>query len=89
MEFHPSTFLTDDRNKGNGSKGYLIILNQPIHDFEKFAIIWRRSAYRICADGGANRLFELLEGQSTGLASEFVIDISNKVEVYANIHLAT
>ncbi|KAF2639493.1 thiamine pyrophosphokinase [Massarina eburnea CBS 473.64] len=40
----------------------LLILNQPITDFVVFAQLWKRTDYRICADGGANRLFDMFEG---------------------------
>lgn len=37
----------------------LLILNQPISDFAVFARLWTRSRYRLCADGGANRLYDM------------------------------
>lgn len=38
----------------------LIILNQPITRRDILERVWRGSDYRICADGGANRLYDLL-----------------------------
>ena len=40
----------------------LLILNQPISDFAVFARLWSKSKYRLCADGGANRLYDMFSG---------------------------
>jgi hypothetical protein len=40
----------------------LLILNQPIAHFDVFARLWKHTSYRVCADGGANRLFDMFEG---------------------------
>lgn len=36
----------------------LIILNQPLPPIDKLKHLWELSSLKICADGGANRLFE-------------------------------
>jgi len=58
MEFRPGAFL-DFRNPS--PEAFLIILNAPIQNFAVFQRIWASSKYRICADGGANRLHDLFE----------------------------
>jgi thiamine pyrophosphokinase len=58
MEFRPADFLaTAHSNPG----AYLIILHVPIQKFEVFRRVWAHSTYRICADGGANRLHDLFD----------------------------
>jgi hypothetical protein len=37
----------------------LLILNQPIASFDVFSRLWGHTNYRICADGGANRLYDM------------------------------
>lgn len=37
----------------------IIILNQPITHKDTFFRVWDSSSLRLCADGGANRLFDL------------------------------
>ncbi|KAG0210312.1 hypothetical protein BGX28_009468 [Mortierella sp. GBA30] len=71
MSWQPSKALEDPdvyRRKtlsggfGEG-KFALIILNQPILIPRRlFENIWRNATYRFCADGGANRLHDLFEG---------------------------
>lgn len=36
----------------------LLILNQPVSSTDLLERLWAHSDYRICADGGANRLFD-------------------------------
>ena len=53
----------DDKNDENSNKRctVLIILNQPIctKNNSIFNRLWNMSSIRVCADGGANRLFDL------------------------------
>lgn len=37
----------------------LIILNQPIADITLLSRLWKHTTYRLCADGGANRLYDI------------------------------
>ncbi|KAF8477121.1 thiamine pyrophosphokinase [Kalaharituber pfeilii] len=40
----------------------LLVLNQPIQDKSFFKHLWNNSRYRICGDGGGNRLHDAFEG---------------------------
>jgi hypothetical protein len=57
MEFTPSLKITGRMDKDS----ILIILNCPFSFTQKFQDVWSNSYYKICADGGANRLFDLLD----------------------------
>ncbi|KAL6704263.1 thiamine pyrophosphokinase [Coniothyrium glycines] len=63
----PARFLEEDARHGKDYAGTrrpdLVILNQPITEFAAFARLWRNTGYHICADGGANRLFDMFEGE--------------------------
>jgi thiamine pyrophosphokinase len=62
-EFYPSRFLTEStRPETSSSPPDLLILNQPIAHFTAFSRLWKHTGYRICADGGANRLFDMFGG---------------------------
>ncbi|KAF2744399.1 thiamine pyrophosphokinase [Sporormia fimetaria CBS 119925] len=52
----------------------LVILNQPISNFNVFEQLWRHARFRICADGGANRLYDLLNGMSTARTEDYLPD---------------
>lgn len=62
-ELHLTRFLTP-RLKENGhckkDTTALIILNSPISDFSCFETLYDHASYVLCADGGANRLHDLL-----------------------------
>ncbi len=68
MEYRPADFL-DENSDPSKPQPALIILNQPIASFNVFRRLWYCSKYRLCADGGANRLFDLL---SESHRAEFV-----------------
>ena len=65
-ELWPTAYLG-----GNGSGASvpdevaLIILNSPISSYEYFRRLYDHASLRICADGGANRLHDLLVPQDT------------------------
>lgn len=61
-EARPVDFLTNGAlvaPDGSAELAALIILNQPIADIELLSQLWANTNYRVCADGGANRLYEL------------------------------
>ncbi|ORY08800.1 thiamin pyrophosphokinase-like protein 1 [Clohesyomyces aquaticus] len=62
MQFDPSLYLAEADLPGDAVPPDLLILNQPIASFEIFARLWKHSIYRICADGGANRLYDMFKG---------------------------
>ncbi|EMD62460.1 hypothetical protein GGP41_002016 [Bipolaris sorokiniana] len=53
----------------------LLILNQPITHFTAFEHLWKHSNYHVCADGGANRLFDMFAGELTQQREQFLPDI--------------
>ncbi|KAG0298389.1 hypothetical protein BGZ96_000103 [Linnemannia gamsii] len=75
MKWQPSKYLEDpqeyqrkyvtdkkDSMASHHGKFALIILNQPILIHRTlFNNVWENATYRICADGGANRLYDLLK----------------------------
>ncbi|KAF9084556.1 cAMP-dependent protein kinase subunit [Mortierella sp. GBA35] len=68
MNWQPSKCLEDPQEyqqkyaTGTDGKFALIILNQPILIHRTlFENVWHNATYRFCADGGANRLYDLLE----------------------------
>jgi thiamine pyrophosphokinase len=59
----PARFLAEEFHpEGSANPPDLLILNQPITHFDAFARLWKHTSYRVCADGGANRLFDMFEG---------------------------
>ncbi|POS76652.1 thiamine pyrophosphokinase [Diaporthe helianthi] len=44
----------------------LIILNQPLRDVPTLKKLWKNSSLRVAADGGANRLLDVVEGDEDG-----------------------
>ncbi|KZF20736.1 Thiamin pyrophosphokinase [Xylona heveae TC161] len=55
-EWRPVEYM----KQGSKAKFALLILNQPITDIPVFERLWENAAVKICADGGANRLHDLL-----------------------------
>ena len=61
-ELYPARFLAESAHAEKISNPPdLLILNQPIAHFTAFSRLWEHTGYRICADGGANRLFDMLK----------------------------
>ncbi|OAQ33456.1 Thiamin pyrophosphokinase [Linnemannia elongata AG-77] len=60
---------------GHHGKFALIILNQPILIHRTlFNNVWQNATYRFCADGGANRLYDLLKTDEERSRYEFLPD---------------
>lgn len=72
-ELCPGKFLAE-RIAPEESSTYpdLLILNQPITQFAAFSRLWKHTRYRICADGGANRLFDMFQGDMVPQRNQFV-----------------
>ncbi|KAF2157426.1 thiamine pyrophosphokinase [Myriangium duriaei CBS 260.36] len=64
MEFFPLSFL-DFKSPSSSSTTALMILNTPITSPDLLNRLWGNSSLHICADGGANRLFDLYQGWDT------------------------
>lgn len=67
-------FLNDSAALAQSKKSALIILNQP------FTIgllwkLWKTSTWKACADGGANRLYDLFSGELQDQRSRFLPDL--------------
>lgn len=68
-EIWPAKFLgpkpdrTGSNSRHNDGDVTLIILNSPIEDIEYFRRLWSHASFRLCADGAANRLHDLLRKQ--------------------------
>ncbi|KAF2818900.1 thiamine pyrophosphokinase [Ophiobolus disseminans] len=72
----PARFLAEDCHSENSTtRPDLLILNQPIAHFDAFARLWKHSNYRVCADGGANRLFDMFEGSLGAQRNLYLPDI--------------
>lgn len=72
-ELDPTIFLAaNDHSEDSANPPDLLILNQPITDFATFSRLWKHSNYRICADGGANRLHDMFKGKLEGQKGDFV-----------------
>jgi thiamine pyrophosphokinase len=68
----PGSFLGDDQLPQDTRPPSLLILNQPIASFDIFARLWKHTRYRICADGGANRLYDMFKGALEKRRREYV-----------------
>lgn len=72
----PVKFLLNGRSETPRDKedGSLVILNQPITSFAILRHVWESTSYHICADGGANRLYDALEQMDNSLKNQYVGD---------------
>ncbi|PWN38709.1 hypothetical protein IE81DRAFT_327215 [Ceraceosorus guamensis] len=75
QQWDPSVMLQDPAASGVARPAYaIILLNAPIHADHRrtFERLWNGANYRVCADGGANRLHEAYRGG--GESRETVLD---------------
>jgi thiamine pyrophosphokinase len=86
-DISPARFLAGDTQSSEGfaTPPHLLILNQPIAHFDVFARLWRHTSYRVCADGGANRLFDMFEGDLAVQRENYVCILMTSPEALANI----
>jgi len=69
----PTIFLAEsDHPEKSANPPDLLILNQPITDFATFSRLWKHTKYRICADGGANRLHDMFTGDLEDKKARYV-----------------
>ncbi|KAJ5134283.1 transcriptional regulator family: Fungal Specific TF [Penicillium atrosanguineum] len=76
MEWDPSRFF---RVTGSPSPYALLILNQPINE-SAFGVLSEHASYIICADGGANRLYDMMKKhakEATELPDRIVGDLDS------------
>jgi thiamine pyrophosphokinase len=72
-ELYPAKFLAGDAHaETTWSPPDLLILNQPIAHFTAFSRLWKHTGYRICADGGANRLYDMLKDDLIAQREQYV-----------------
>lgn len=59
-ELSPTWFLGEPKESKSDQSTALIILHSPIGQYESFDRLYRHAFYTLCADGGANRLHDML-----------------------------
>lgn len=70
--YHPALFLAESSPPECFGPPDLLILNQPITGFAFFSRLWKHAGYRICADGGANRLYDMFNGATEAHREDYV-----------------
>ncbi|KAK7712172.1 thiamine pyrophosphokinase [Botryosphaeria dothidea] len=66
-EFAPARFLQQGASQDQHQeqdwrqKPALLILNQPVASIDLLQRLWAHTGYRLCADGGANRLYDTFD----------------------------
>ena len=76
IELYPADFIKSGNDLTHlckeQSKPALIILNQPIADTRVLGRLWNHSSYRLCADGGANQLYDLFVQNDPSQLDQYV-----------------
>jgi len=65
--FDPCALLRPRTSPASSSSSnrILVVLNAPIEDYNMLERVWKACDIRICADGGANRVYDFLRNRST------------------------
>lgn len=75
-DVYPTSLLKADKRPDHDgdehSSPALIILNQPIADTEVLDRLWNHTSYRVCADGGANHLYDLFNRDLPSSLDQYV-----------------
>ena len=82
---HTSPFLEEEEKEdGSDERRALIILNSPIRSPPSplFQQLWDTSGFRVCADGGANRLFHSNKELIPNLIRGDLDSLANQVRAY-------
>ncbi|KAF4539415.1 putative thiamine pyrophosphokinase protein [Lasiodiplodia theobromae] len=58
----PSQVQDQHQKQDWRTKPALVILNQPVESLDLLQRLWAHTGYRLCADGGANRLYDIFAG---------------------------
>ncbi|KAG9558414.1 thiamine pyrophosphokinase, partial [Aureobasidium melanogenum] len=82
-ETHPDVYPGDFIKAGNElthldkdqAKPALIILNQPIADTNVLGRLWNHTSYHLCADGGANQLYDLFTQNDPSQLDQYLPNI--------------
>lgn len=65
----PTRFLSEPTGDAAEESVAMIILHSPIEQYEYVCRLYQHASYRLCADGAANRLHNILTKQFPGLSS--------------------
>lgn len=75
-DLHPADFIKAGNELTHlgkdESKPALIILNQPIADTRVLGRLWNHTSYHLCADGGANQLYDLFTQNEPSQLDQYV-----------------
>lgn len=84
MEWDPSCFF---RSGGYTSPYALLVLNQPINE-KAFGVLSDHASYIICADGGANRLYDMLKhhGQESKILPDRIVGDLDSLKPSIRVH---
>lgn len=74
----------DGSSRGT-SRAALIILNSPIEDYRYFARLRSHSVFTVCADGGANRLFDLVASRGQGFPLSTALDVARPDLIHGDL----